>query len=431
MFNRRRTVLVLGDIAMLALSFIGMVLIRFNLHTQHTYIVLQAKLFVFIFIVWLIIFFIFDLYTQRRINPNPRNIGFIILAMLTNGALAILIFYLFPASGISPKTNLAILSVIATVLLIAWRRLFYTLFTSRYTRTIGILGIHPLMTHLREELTRNPHIGKILWQLETLPENPETIAPVDLLIAETVNPHDVVTLARTVAREALPFARAYELLFDKIHISLMSNEKAMAILAQQKSAGMWTIYRVVEIVIASALLIITLPLSILAMIAIAIEDGAPIFFKQLRAGKNSIPFTIYKFRSMKVFSPDGSAETTGVQWAEKNDPRITRVGRIIRKTHIDEIPQMWNIIRGDLTLIGPRAERPEFIEQLEATIPYYYLRQSIKPGFTGWAQIKFRYARSLEDSREKFEYDLYYLSNQNPVLDIGILLKTIQIIFTH
>lgn len=431
MFNRRRTILVLGDIAMLCLSFLGMVFIRFNLHTQHAYIALQAKLFVLIFIIWLIIFFVFDLYTQRRINPNPRNIGFIILAMLVNGALAILIFYLFPESGISPKTNLAILSVVATVLLIAWRRIFYTLFTSRYTRTIGILGTHPLMTHLRDELARSPHIGKILWELEQVPATTETIAPVDLLIAETANPHDVVMLARTSAREALPFARAYELLFDKIHISLMTNEKAMTILAQQKSAGMWMIYRVVEILIASILLIITLPFSILAMCAIAIEDGAPVLFKQIRAGKNGVPFMIYKFRSMKVFSPDGSAETTGVQWAEKNDTRITRVGRIIRKTHIDEIPQMWNIIRGDLALIGPRAERPEFIAQLEQTIPYYYLRQSIKPGFTGWAQIKFRYARTIDDSKEKFEYDLYYLYNQNPVLDMGILLKTIQIIFTH
>jgi lipopolysaccharide/colanic/teichoic acid biosynthesis glycosyltransferase len=125
------------------------------------------------------------------------------------------------------------------------------------------------------------------------------------------------------------------------------------------------------------------------------------------------------------------AETHGAAWADKQDSRITRIGRVLRATHLDEVPQMYNIIKGDLALIGPRAERPEFVATLEQHIPYYYLRHTIKPGFTGWAQIKYRYARSIDDSREKFEYDLYYLKNKSPLLDIGIILKTLQIMFTH
>lgn len=431
MFNRRRTVLVLGDIAMLAVSFLIMILIRFNVAAQRPYIFLQAKIFTLIFIIWLIIFFVFDLYNQRRINPNPRNIGFIFLAMVVNGALAILIFYLFPQNGISPKTNLAIVSVIATVLLIAWRRVFYTLFTSRYTRTIGILGTHPLITHLHDTLAKHPHIGRILWQLETLPADPTQIAPVDLLIAETSNPLDVITLSRTIARETLPLANAYEILFEKVHISLMTNEKAMTILTSHKSPGVWFIYRCLEILIALILLIITLPISILAALAIAIEDGAPIVLAQNRVGKNGKIFKLYKFRSMRALAPDGSAETNGPQWSTKDDPRITRVGRILRVTHIDEIPQMVSILRGDLALIGPRPERPELVADLERQIPFYFLRHAVRPGFTGWAQIKYRYARTIDDSKEKFEYDLYYLLNQNFLLDVGITLKTIQIIFTH
>jgi lipopolysaccharide/colanic/teichoic acid biosynthesis glycosyltransferase len=125
------------------------------------------------------------------------------------------------------------------------------------------------------------------------------------------------------------------------------------------------------------------------------------------------------------------AEKDGAKWAGTHDPRITKVGTILRKTHLDEVPQMYNIIRGDIALVGPRAERPEFVQTLQSAIPYYYLRHTIKPGFTGWAQIKYRYARSIDDSKEKFEYDLYYLKNKSPLLDIGIVLKTLQIIFTH
>ncbi len=134
----------------------------------------------------------------------------------------------------------------------------------------------------------------------------------------------------------------------------------------------------------------------------------------------------YKFRSMSM-----DAEENGPQWSSKKDNRTTNIGRIIRSLHIDEIPQMWNIIRGDIALVGPRPERPEFVEELEHKIPFYYLRHSIIPGFTGWAQIKFRYAGNVIDSKEKFEYDLYYMKNRNIFMDLGILARTVQIIFTH
>jgi lipopolysaccharide/colanic/teichoic acid biosynthesis glycosyltransferase len=110
---------------------------------------------------------------------------------------------------------------------------------------------------------------------------------------------------------------------------------------------------------------------------------------------------------------------------------VTRVGRILRKTHLDDVPQMINILKGDIALIGPRPERPEFVHELEKAIPYYFLRHTVKPGFTGWAQIKFRYARNIDDAKEKFEYDLFYLLKRNPLLNLGITLKTVQIIFTH
>jgi lipopolysaccharide/colanic/teichoic acid biosynthesis glycosyltransferase len=117
------------------------------------------------------------------------------------------------------------------------------------------------------------------------------------------------------------------------------------------------------------------------------------------------------------------------KWAEKEDPRVTKVGKVLRKLHLDELPQMINVLKGDISLVGPRPERPEFVKKLEKQIPYYHLRHIIKPGFTGWAQIKFRYARSVMDSFEKFQYDLYYIKNRSIFLDLGILLKTFQLLF--
>ena len=118
---------------------------------------------------------------------------------------------------------------------------------------------------------------------------------------------------------------------------------------------------------------------------------------------------------------------TGPVWAEKEDPRVTKAGKLLRRVHLDELPQMINVLKGDISLVGPRPERPEFVEKLEKEIPHYHVRHLIKPGFTGWAQIKFRYGRSVMDSQEKFQYDLYYLKNRSLILDLGILLKTLQL----
>jgi len=126
-----------------------------------------------------------------------------------------------------------------------------------------------------------------------------------------------------------------------------------------------------------------------------------------------------------------NADKNGAEWTEKNDQRITKVGKIIRKLHIDEVPQLWNVIKGEMSLVGPRPEIISFEEKLSKEIPHYGLRHIITPGFTGWAQIKFRNARGIEESKEKFEYDLYYIKNRNIFMDCGIILRTIQIIFTH
>jgi len=185
------------------------------------------------------------------------------------------------------------------------------------------------------------------------------------------------------------------------------------------------IKRVIDVILALLMLLISFFFWPFIALAIKLEDSGPIFYRQERIGKDKKPFLLIKFRSMKK-----KAERYGQPvWAEKKDPRITRVGKLLRRTHLDEIPQMLNILKGDIGLVGPRPERPEFAAQLEKEIPYFPMRHIIKPGFTGWAQIKFRYARSVVDSLEKFQYDLYYLKNRSLMLDLRILLKTFKLFF--
>ena len=185
----------------------------------------------------------------------------------------------------------------------------------------------------------------------------------------------------------------------------------------------WRIKRLCDVVGATALLVITAPLLILGALLIWLEDRGPVFYCQIRSGLYGRPIRIWKLRSMRV-----NAEALGAQWASQRDPRITSVGRILRATRIDELPQLVSVMNGDLSLIGPRPERPEIEEDLERLIPHYRVRHWIRPGLSGWAQVCYPYGASVEDSRMKLSYDLYYLRNTGLFLDFLITIKTIRLV---
>jgi len=182
--------------------------------------------------------------------------------------------------------------------------------------------------------------------------------------------------------------------------------------------------RMFDVVVSLALLIVTLPILLAAMTAILIESGRPIFYRQERTGQGGRPFTILKLRSMRQ-----DAEKDGTpRWAGANDDRVTLVGRFIRKTRIDELPQLINVLRGDMSFVGPRPERPFFVRQLLSEIPYYDVRHSVKPGVTGWSQVRYPYGASVEDALAKLQYDLYYVKNHSLFLDLLILVETAQVV---
>jgi len=179
--------------------------------------------------------------------------------------------------------------------------------------------------------------------------------------------------------------------------------------------------RIIDIVLATMVVIAGFPICILIALAIKVESKGPIFYSQKRYGKNKIIFYFVKFRTMI----DDAEKETGPKWADEKDNRVTRVGDFLRKTHLDEFPQMINILKGEMSFVGPRPERPEFVEILEKEMPQWDLRHKVLPGFTGLAQIKFRYARTIEESKEKLKYDLYYLQHRSLLFDIKILFQTL------
>jgi sugar transferase (PEP-CTERM system associated) len=182
--------------------------------------------------------------------------------------------------------------------------------------------------------------------------------------------------------------------------------------------------RGLDLLISSIILIAFLPVMVMAAIAIKLESPGPLLFHQERVGLRGRPFTLLKFRSMRV-----DAERDGnPQWAQRNDPRVTRVGAFIRLVRIDELPQLWNVLRGDMSFVGPRPERPYFVEQLSQSIPFYNERHAIRPGITGWAQVNYCYGASVEDARHKLSYDLYYLKNRDLFLDFVTLMQTVRVI---
>jgi sugar transferase (PEP-CTERM system associated) len=182
--------------------------------------------------------------------------------------------------------------------------------------------------------------------------------------------------------------------------------------------------RAIDVTLALVVLVLAMPLMLLTALLVLLQDGRPVLYRQERVGENGRGFVLSKFRSMRK-----DAEKSGTPiWAKDGDDRITTVGRVIRKTRLDELPQLWNVIRGDMSFVGPRPERPFFVEQLSQDIPFYQQRHVVKPGLTGWAQVKYRYGSSQEDAMEKLRYDLYYIKHLSVIFDLTIVFDTVKVV---
>lgn len=432
----RKIILVLGDILLLYASlFIAMYFgfwQNFEWETFSTHI----KPFSILYFFWLIIFFAFGLYDLNLIRKKLLFYPRFCASMLFCAVFGIIFFYLITEFGITPKTNLAMNILIFSILFFLWRKIFYNLFSSHFKNKTIIIGNDKSSLILAKAIKERPWLGYKL--IDILPQDESSIDELKnkirkekidtLILSEKLesNPEILKKIYQFLPLEInfINSAKAYENITEKIPVSLLTHTWFLDNLKQGEKNFYNKIKRILDIISSSIILIISCVFVPFIAIAIKLEDNGPVFYKHKRIGKNQKPFLLVKFRSMEE-----NAEKNGAVWAEKQDLRITKTGKFLRKTHLDEIPQMLNVLKGDISLIGPRPERPEFTEKLEKEIPFYNVRHLIKPGFTGWAQIKFRYSRSVMDSKEKFEYDLYYIKNNSLFLDIGILLKTLQLFF--
>ncbi len=239
-------------------------------------------------------------------------------------------------------------------------------------------------------------------------------------------PIDDLIECRLAGVEIVDLPTFFETSAAKVRLDLMPPSWLIFGQGFERGQASDVVKRGIDLVASLLLLAISWPFMLLVVIAIKLEDGltAPVIYKQVRIGKDGKPFEIYKFRSMRVDAEKGQKP----QWATSNDPRITRVGSIIRLLRLDELPQLLNVLKGEMSFVGPRPERPEFVEMLSQKIPYYNERHRVKPGVTGWAQLNYPYGASDRDSMEKLQFDLYYTKNHSLMLDLIILLQTVEIV---
>lgn len=435
----KKLILLGGDIIILYLSLYLTLIIRYwgNYKTE----IWTAHIwpFTIIFILWLIIFYVSNLYSLNLAVNNLKFYQAAGRAFSIAGLAALAFFYLAPNIGIAPKRNLFIYLVIFAVLFFLWRR-FYNWSLKSYLpkKNIGIVGYNSLIKEIIEEFKEKPHLGYVLRflvdeQTENQAVGARPIADLEKLLAEnrldTVilshNPHHSENLRaalfnslyRRINYVSLP--NFYETITGKVPLDSLNQMWFLENLNENNKIWFDRLKFIYDIILALIIFIITMPFWPVIALVIKLESSGPVFFIMKRAGRSNKIFKLIKFRTMKEQGNDRSPTRSG-------DPRITGFGRFLRKTRLDELPQVINILRGEMSFVGPRPERPELAAELEKQIPFYGQRTLVKPGLTGPDQISGEYhSPSHADSLKKLQYDLFYIKNRSIYLDLSIILKTI------
>jgi len=429
---KRTWLIVFGDFASFLISFLILIIIRFNPQNYSYAIDSHMVPFIILYLFWVLIFYIFGLYDLVTIKPTIPYLNRWILAIVSSFVIGLLLFYLVPIFGIAPKINLIIQVILFGIFSFLFRRTIYTLFARGITRPTILVGNSSYLTKLENTIATHPQTGlQVIKHFQNINEVNLDLSKIKnaiIILDKDKNALDenIIKFYKQGA-EIIDTAKAYEKYLYKIPVDYID----ISFVVENVKISKDILYRfatfIFNMIFSIIIIIITSPFVLISILLIYIHDKGPVFYTQERVGLNGNVFKLYKLRSMIIDS-----EKNGAVWCTgTSDARVTPIGQIIRKLHIDEIPQMINILKGELSLVGPRPERPEFVSLLSKDIPYYSLRHIIRPGFTGWAQIKYRYANTIEDSKEKFEYDLYYIKNRNIFIDFGIVLRTIQIVFIH
>jgi sugar transferase (PEP-CTERM system associated) len=381
-----------------------------------------------------------DLYDTARLNAKGE---LYFRLLMVPGVLA---FILAGVAYVRPNYLLgsgssAVGLIILTVALFGWRLGFTWLVQLPIlVERVYVLGTGERAQRVVLGLRQNPEIGVEIASWTGKMEGAITREAVAAHLMDVVQKQKVhrVIVATPDRRGTIPMRELLELRMRGVKIEEATSwlEKISGKIEVENLYPSWLVFgegfrrstafvlvrRAISVVISLIGLVLALPLLPLIVLAIRLDSKGPVFYTQTRVGKSGRTFNVVKFRTMRQ---DAEA-ASGPKWAGDNDPRVTRVGRFLRSSRLDEIPQLWCVLKGDMAFVGPRPERPEFIEMLSKEIPYYGVRHMVRPGLTGWAQIKYKYGSTVEDSREKLQYDLFYIKNASIGLDLVIMFQTVK-----
>lgn len=403
--------------------------------------------------IWLVVvtaflFHLGDLYSVRLPMGRREVIARILICQMGSAVLIAAAGFVVPILQLDRATYFVVIGG-GGLALVAWRLAWLGPWSSfRAGRAILVLGAGPIARSIAdlEGFSARPFriagfIDDDPTAASSLPEDRRLLGGLDQLqhIVDETRP-DLIVVGQDDRRGAFPagalldcrlrgisvedWPAFYEKVTGKILVSDLRPSWLIFSDGFVKTRRAIIIKRAIDVMLSLAGVLVTSPLIAVTALAVKLESPGPVLFRQTRLGQYGRPFTIYKFRSMRA----DAEKHTGAVWAQKDDPRVTRIGRFLRRTRLDELPQLYNVLIGEMSFIGPRPERPEFIEELEGRVPLYRARLSVKPGVTGWAQVRYSYGASVEDTVEKLQYDLYYIKNLSLFLDILILISTIQVV---
>ncbi|MCR4278633.1 MAG: sugar transferase [bacterium] len=443
----KRFTLLFGDAVIFQLALILTLALRYG-GFNHASWKSHVEPFGFITLLWLLGLYVAGLYDLGLMKNGIKFFRHYLEGMIANLAVAFTFFYLVPLFGIEPRTNLFLYFAISLLLGYSWR-LFYNRFIANAFFRNRVLyvgsGADALKIH---KLLEQPIYGFSLvsvletndgtrFEAENVTWHRNIDDLHDIVQREKIDTillghqlHEVPRLRealyKTIYSQVAVLDRATfeEGMTGRVPLEFVSQTWFLDNLRERQKTWYESVKRWSDIMIAIPIALFTILVYPIIAVLIKISSSGSILYSQIRIGKYGKKFRIWKFRTMKK-----DAEEIGKpQFTTEDDPRITSVGKFLRVTRLDELPQIWNVLRGDMSLIGPRPERPEFVEALIEQMPYYALRHLVRPGLTGWAQVRFPYAGTIEDNLKKLQYDLYYIKNRSVVLDAAVLLKTIGIV---
>ena len=446
--------LILGDFICLYFSLYIAVFVRNSNLAQKALTDLSLPMYILFFLA-IIILYIAGAYDIIRAKNSWEFFQRIILSALVWMAAGVVFFYFQNFKYITPKTILALTALSGFGLIAIWRFINHKFLSKVILKTnIIFAGITKETVELMEIIKKTPQLGyQILGIIETNSSNPLLAAVTNVSIVETLaniknkypeQPIHLIVISPSQNTNQNLLKELYNDLFKQIEVveeidffesitgrippSTFSESWFLANFHEQRKKTYDRVKILIDYLVAGIMSIFVIATFPLIALIIKINSKGPIFYKQERVGRNGQIFKVYKYRTMQALQADGSAETEGPRWAADKDQRITAVGKFLRRTRLDEIPQFFNILRGEMSLIGPRPERPEFVRQLTEKMPFYDLRHLIKPGLAGWAQLRKSYYGTMDENLYKLEYDLYYIKNRGPILDIIILLRTVNVL---